>query len=105
MRNIVIVGGVGFWGEYHFVAQPGHPVSYSGIVQDFEHTFAELRALPCEVFLGAHGVYFGMLSKLKVYSQAGPRVFIDPAGYREFVANAQNTFMKALREQEAAAAH
>ena len=55
MRNIVIVGGTGFWSEYHFVASPGHPVSYPGIVQDFPHTFAALRKLPCDVFLGAHG--------------------------------------------------
>jgi hypothetical protein len=50
-------------------------------------------------------VYFDMLSKLKGYPQAGPRVFIDPAGYKKFVADAQNDFMKALGEQEAAAVH
>src|SRR5579871_568901 len=31
LRNIVIVGGVGFWSEYHLVASSGHPVSYPGI--------------------------------------------------------------------------
>ena len=41
-RNIVIVGGTGFWSEYHFVATPGHPISYPGIVQDFQHTFVAL---------------------------------------------------------------
>jgi len=105
MRNIVIVGGAGFWSEYHFVATPGHPVSYPGIVQDFQHTFSVLRALPCDVFLGAHGGYFNMLAKLKRYPQNGPQVFIDPDGYKEFVADAQKTFEKALSEQEAAAAH
>src|SRR6202050_4772769 len=105
MRNIVIVGGTGFWSEYHFVATPGHPVSYPGIVQDFQNTFSVLRALPCDVFLGAHGGYFDMLTKLKRYPQDGPHVFIDPAGYREFVANAQETFEKALSKQEGAAAH
>jgi len=105
MRNIVIVGGTGFWSEYHFVATPGHLVSYPGIVQDFQHTFSVLRALPCDVFLGAHGGYFDMLTKLKRYPQDGPHVFIDPEGYREFVANAQETFEKALSKQEAAAAH
>ncbi|MFC5863284.1 subclass B3 metallo-beta-lactamase [Acidicapsa dinghuensis] len=100
MRNIVIVGGVGFWSEYHFVATSAHPVSYPGIVQDFQHTFSELRALPCDVFLGAHGGYFDMLTKLKRYPQTGPRVFLDPAGYKEFVADAQETFRKALNKQE-----
>jgi metallo-beta-lactamase class B len=105
MRNIVIVGGVGFWSEYHFVATHGHPVSYPGIVQDFQHTFLELRALPCDVFLGAHGGYFDMLTKLKRYKQDGPRVFIDPIGYKEFVADADETFRKELNKQQSAAAH
>jgi metallo-beta-lactamase class B len=100
MRNIVIVGGVTFWSEYHFVATPGHSVSYPGIVQDFEHTFAALLALPCDVFLGAHGGYFDMLAKLKRYPQAGPSVFIDPAGYRKFVTDAQQTFRSALRSNQ-----
>lgn len=102
-RNIVIVGGVSFWSEYHFVATPGHPVSYPGIAQDFQHTFAVLRSLPCDVFLGAHGGYFDLLTKLKRYPQDGPRVFIDPAGYKAFVADAQKTFEQALHKQQAAA--
>ncbi len=104
LRDIVIVGGVGFWSEYHLVATPGHPVSYPGIVQDFQHTFAVLQALPCDVFLGAHGGYFDMLAKLKRYPQDGPRVFIDPAGYKDFVGNAQEKFEKALSKQQAGSA-
>jgi metallo-beta-lactamase class B len=104
LRNIVIVGGTGFWSEYHFVATPAHPVSYPGIAQDFQHTFAVLRALPCDVFLGAHGGYFDMRAKLEHYPQDGPRVFIDPVGYKDFVAEAQETFEKALTKQQAAVA-
>ena len=103
-RNIVIVGGTGFWSEYHFVATPSHPVSYPGIVQDFQHTFALLRGLPCDVFLGAHGGYFDMLTKLEHYPQDGPRIFIDPAGYKDFVTEAQESFVRALNKQQAAAA-
>jgi len=103
-RNIVIVGGTGFWSEYHFVATPSHPASYPGIAQDFQHTFAVLRGLPCDVFLGAHGGYFDMLTKLERYPQDGPRVFIDPAGYKDFVADAQKTFEQALTKQQSAAA-
>jgi metallo-beta-lactamase class B len=102
-RNIVIVGGVSFWSEYHFVATPGHPVSYPGIAQDFQHTFAVLQALPCDVFLGSHGGFFDMLTKLQRYSKDGPRVFIDPAGYQDFVADAQKTFEQELTKQQAAA--
>jgi len=105
MRNIVIVGGTSFWSEYHFVAAPGHPASYPGIAKDFQRTFSQLQALPCDVFLGAHGAYFNMLAKLKSYPQSGPRVFIDPAGYKEYVAAASQAFNQELRKQQAAAAH
>jgi metallo-beta-lactamase class B len=104
LRNIVIVGGTGFWSEFHFVATPGHKVSYPGIVRDFQHTFAVLGALPCDVFLGAHGGYFDMLAKLKRYPQDGPRVFLDPAGYKAFGADARKTFEQALAKQQAAPA-
>jgi metallo-beta-lactamase class B len=104
VRDIVIVGGTGFWSAYRFVASPGHPVSYPGIARDFEHTFAALRALPGDVFLGAHGGYFDLLTKLRQYSQKGPRVFVDPEGYRRFVADAEKAFKTALMKQRAAAA-
>ncbi len=105
VRNVVIVGGTGFWSEYHFVSTTGHSVSYPGIAEDFQHTFSLLRSLPCDVFLGAHGGYFSMLTKLKSYPQAGPRVFIDPAGYEAFVADSQKNFEKALTEQGTSASH
>jgi metallo-beta-lactamase class B len=104
LRNIVIVGGVSFWSEFHFVASPNHPVSYLGILQDFQRTFAVLRALPCDVFLGAHGSYFDMLTKLQHYPNEGPRVFIDPTGYENFVTRAQHTFEQAVSEQQTRAA-
>ena len=104
MRNILIVGGTGFWSEYHFVHTRNQPPSYPGIAEDFQHTFALLQRLPCDVFLGAHGGYFSMLEKLKHYHQNGTRVFIDPAGYKAFIAEAQDTFERNFRKQQAAIA-
>ncbi len=77
-RTIVIVGGTGFWSEYHFTTTPEHKESYPGIAADFERTFATLRALPAEIFFGAHGGYFDLTTKLKQYKTLGPRTFIDP---------------------------
>jgi metallo-beta-lactamase class B len=105
LRNIVIVGGVSFWSEYRFVDAPRRPASYPGIAQDYRDTFATLRALPCDVFLGAHGQYFNLLAKLGDYPAEGPRVFIDPAGYQAFVEKAQRDFEQALASQEADAPH
>jgi metallo-beta-lactamase class B len=105
LRDVVIVGGVSFWSEYHFVATSNRHVSYPGIVQDFRHTFALLHALPCDVFLGAHGGYFDMLTKLKQYPKEGPGVFIDHTGYENFVTDAQRTFEQAFSEQQAQPGH
>jgi metallo-beta-lactamase class B len=99
VRNIVIIGGVSFWSEYHLVASPNRPASYPGIAEDFQHTFALLHSLPCDVFLGAHGSYFDLLTKLRRYPQQGPSIFIDPAGYQGFVTNAQQEFEQALKRQ------
>lgn len=101
VRNIVIIGGVSFWSEYNFVASPNRRASYPGIAEDFQHTFTLLHSLPCDVFLGAHGSYFGLLTKLPRYSQEGPRIFIDPAGYRRFITDAQQEFEQALKKQQA----
>jgi metallo-beta-lactamase class B len=101
LRDVVIVGGYSFWSEYHFVATPGHPASYPGIAEDFKHTFATLHRLPCDVFLGAHGDYFGMDAKLKRMPMEGAEVWVDPQGYQAAVSRAEAAFEKALKEQEA----
>ena len=99
LRNIVIVGGVGFWSEFQFVDRVDRPASYPGIAADFRHTFTSLHALPCDVFLGAHGVYFDLLDKLARDSHKGVSVWIDPSGYRAFVDEAEIAFNTAFSNQ------
>jgi metallo-beta-lactamase class B len=100
LRNVVIVGGVSFWSDFHFIDRPGHPASYPGIAADFANTFATLHALPCDIFLGAHGGYFNMLQKLKRMPAEGSAVWIDPEGYKAAVAQWQQTFEKELAKQK-----
>jgi len=76
---------------------------YPGIAGDYQHTFAVLRRMPCDVFLGEHGHMFGLqqkLSRLAAHPATNP--FIDPAGCRRFVAQSQQEFEAALRQQRAA---
>jgi metallo-beta-lactamase class B len=63
--NVVIVGSWNVNPGYRLVDRPGQAASYPGIAADFQHTFAVLKQLPCDVFLGAHGSYFDMLEKLQ----------------------------------------
>ncbi len=99
LRDIVIVGGVFALPHYRLIAKSGHPASYPGIAADFEHTFAVLRALPCDIFLGAHGGYFDLLAKLDRMPKEGAAVFIDAAGYQAFIADGQHSFEATLAAQ------
>lgn len=99
LRNIVIVGAASFWSDFQLVDQPGHPASYPGIADDFRQAFATLRALPCDVFVGSHGVYFNLLGKLSGQSTNGASVWIDPDGYRAFVDGAELAFNSAVTRQ------
>jgi metallo-beta-lactamase class B len=100
LRNIVIVGAASFWSDFQLVDHPKHPASYPGIAADFRHTFATLRALPCDVFLGSHGNYFNLRGKLSRQSKNGVSVWIDPDGYKVFVDRAELAFNIAFVRQQ-----
>jgi metallo-beta-lactamase class B len=103
VRNAVIVGGVGFWSDFRFIDAGEQKASYPGIAEDFARTFRVLQSLHCDLFLGAHGSYFGLKSKLPRLEKEGPQVFLDAAGYKEFVAKTKATFEAALKKEQEAA--
>ncbi len=76
---------------------------YPQIVADYEHSFAELRAMPCDVFLAPHPGFFHMQEK-RAQMQAGKRnAFVDPAELRQFVDDSQRAFRQELARQQGAA--
>jgi metallo-beta-lactamase class B len=96
--DVVIVGGTSVNSGVRFLRNPTYP----GIADDYARTFRVLRALPCDVFLGAHGFYYGMAEKyarLKAGAAANP--FIDPEGYRSFVDRAEKEYRDRLAEEKA----
>jgi metallo-beta-lactamase class B len=97
--NVVIVGGWAANPGVRLVASHGKPASYPGIAADFDRTFVTLKALPCDIFLGAHGVYFDMLAKLARVPQQGASVWIDPDGYRKAVAEHEADYREELASQ------
>ena len=101
--NVVVIGGLAALDSYRLTGTPQRPPSYPGIAQDFKHTFQVLRALPCDIFLGAHGGYFQMQEKLARRRDESPAVWIDPEGYRRTVAEAQQKFEQRLREEQSKA--
>lgn len=104
LRDVVIVGSWNVNSEFRLVDRPGQPASYPGIAADFERTFTTLKALPCDIFLGAHGSYFNMLAKLvRAQSGGGESAWIDPSGYRAATAERRTAFSLELKRQQAAA--
>ena len=96
--NVVIVGSATFLSSYKLVGDPAYPK----MAQDFELTFRTLKALPCDVFLGAHGSYYGMLRKFDEMKAGTANPFIDPAGYQSYVAETDQKFLAELAKQSAA---
>jgi metallo-beta-lactamase class B len=74
--------------------------NYPQIAQDFVKTFKVLKSLPVDVFLGAHGAYFGMLAKIDRMKGGGANPFIDPAGYKAYVEEREATFRKEWERQK-----
>jgi metallo-beta-lactamase class B len=93
----VIVGSPNVNKGYRLVNNSAYP----GIAKDFETTFRVLKALPADVFLGAHGEYYGMEAKYAGLKAGGANPFIDPAGYKAYVAERDEAFRKELARQEA----
>ena len=74
--------------------------NYPQIAQDYVKTFTVLKSLPVDLFLGAHGAYFGMKAKHEKMKNGEPNPFIDPAGYKSYVAEREATFRKEWDRQK-----
>ncbi|MEI9980374.1 MAG: subclass B3 metallo-beta-lactamase [Edaphobacter sp.] len=93
--DVVIVGSPNVNTGYKLVKNTAYPA----IAQDYEATFRTLKALPCDVFLGAHGGYFGMEAKYARLKAGGANPFVDPEGYKSYVAEREQAFRKELARQ------
>jgi len=67
---------------------------------DYERMFRVLKSLPCDVFLGAHGNYYGMEAKYGRMKEHAANPFIDPEGYKSYVAEREQTFARNLQNRQ-----
>jgi metallo-beta-lactamase class B len=99
--HVVIVGSPNVNPGYKLVGNTQYPQ----IAADYEKTFRVLASLPCDVFLGAHGVYYDMDAKLKRLGPGKPNPFVDPEGYRAYVKERERAFRDELSAQQLTARH
>jgi metallo-beta-lactamase class B len=96
--DVVIIGSPNVNDGYKLVGNP----SYPGIVSDYERTFQVLKSLPVDIFLGAHGSYFDLLTKYPRLKDGAANPFIDPAGYKNYVTDRERAYRTELAKQKAA---
>ena len=96
--DVVIIGSPNVNDGYRLVGNP----SYPGIVSDYERTFQVLKSLPVDIFLGAHGGYFDLLTKYPRLKEGAANPFIDPTGYASYVKDREQAYRTELAKQKAA---
>lgn len=96
--NVVIIGSPNVNTGYKLV----NNALYPQIADDYARMFRVLKSLPADVFLGAHGNYYGMEAKFAQMKDGGANPFIDPEGYKKYVADKEQEFLAELAKQKAA---
>jgi metallo-beta-lactamase class B len=97
--NVVIVGSPNVNPGYKLVANAAYPQ----IAEDYERMWRVLRSLPCDIFLGAHGSYFGLEEKYPLLKEGGTNSLVDPNGYKSFIDQKEQDFRTELAKQKLAA--
>jgi metallo-beta-lactamase class B len=72
---------------------------YPAILSDYMHSFAELRKMPCDVFLAPHAGFFKLEEKRKQLDAGKLDAFVDPTEMQRYVEESERSFKKQLAEQ------
>src|SRR5258705_5197527 len=76
--QVVIVGSPNVNPGFQLV----NNAKYPEIADDFARTFRVLKALRCDVFLGAHGAYYDMAAKYPRLGKVGGNQFVGPSVFQ-----------------------
>jgi metallo-beta-lactamase class B len=102
--DVVIVGSPNVNPNYRLLGGANLPKDafhYPEMVSDYETSFRLWKSLPCDIFLGAHGNYYGLESKYPRLGPGKPNPFVDPAGYKAYIDEREQAFRKRLAEEKA----
>lgn len=98
--RVVIAGSLTLNPGTRLVRDP----SYPGILQDYRHAVAVLESLQPDIFLAPHASQCGLELKRARAALDGPAAFVDPDGYRAFVASGKAALEQQVADEEARAA-
>ena len=94
----VIIGSPNVNPGYRLVDNPNYPT----IAQDYERTFRVLKSLRCDLFLGAHGSYYGLEAKYANLKAGAANPFVDEKGCAVFVSQKEGEFRAEYAKQRTA---
>ena len=97
--DVVIVGSPNVNPGYKLVDNTAYPQ----IAEDYERMWRVLKSLSCDIFLGAHGNYFGLEEKYPLRNEGSANPFVDPSGYKKYIAQKEEDFRTELAKQKLAA--
>jgi metallo-beta-lactamase class B len=92
---IAFPDGAGFNPGYRLAKNP----SYPGIADDYRRTHHRLEMLKPDIWLAQHNEYYDLEGKRQRAQTAGVRAWIDPEGYRRFVAGKKRAFEDEVDEE------
>jgi metallo-beta-lactamase class B len=73
---------------------------YPEIAADYAKTFRILKSLPCDVFLSSHASFYDGLAKAdRLRKGAKENPFVDPRGYKDYVAGMEKKYQERLRQE------
>ena len=97
--DVVILGSPNVNPGYKLVGN----AAYLQIAEDYERMWRVLKSLPCDIFLGAHGGYFGLEEKYPRMKEGAAKPFVDPGGYKTYITEKEQEFRGELTKQKLAA--
>jgi metallo-beta-lactamase class B len=95
--HVVDMCGLSILPNTRVSGMPGYP----DITNDYRRTFETLKTLPVDIFIGAHASYYGGMEKAAKAkaNPSAPNPFIDPDGYRTYIATAEKRFNDQLERE------
>lgn len=80
-----------------------NPPSYEGIAEDYHRSIALLESLKPDVFLAAHGGFFGLRGKAeRMRNGATPNPFVGGGEYASWLARMKRPYLKQLARDRSA---
>ncbi len=94
--NMVDVGSLSAPG-YKLIGNPKYP----NIIEDFEHSFAMVAALPCDIPLAPHPEMVDFWERVAKSKRGGANALVNPTGCRAYAKDARASFAEKLAKQRA----